>query len=90
MSVLAEAGNALNFINKVNPTNIAISVNKTLDGQAYSGSKFVYTLTGLGSMDTTKLDTDGKTFIKTNSAATVSTNLKTPDKKGKVEFKTSN
>ena len=38
-------------------------------------------------MDTTKLDTDGKTFIKTNSAATVSTNLKTPDKKGKVEFK---
>ncbi len=84
---LAETGNALNFINKVNPTNIAISVNKTLDGQAYSGSKFVYTLTGLGSMDTTKLDTDGKTFIKTNSAATVSTNLKTPDKNGKVEFK---
>lgn len=87
VGTLAEAGNALNFINKVNPTNIAISVNKTLDGQAYSGSKFVYTLTGLGSMDTTKLDTDGKTFIKTNSAATVSTNLKTPDKKGKVEFK---
>lgn len=87
VGTLAEAENALNFINKVNPTNIAISVNKTLDGQAYSGSKFVYTLTGLGSMDTTKLDTDGKTFIKTNSAATVSTNLKTPDKKGKVEFK---
>lgn len=87
VGTLAETGNALNFINKVNPTNIAISVNKTLDGQAYSGSKFVYTLTGLGSMDTTKLDTDGKTFIKTNSAATVSTNLKTPDKNGKVEFK---
>lgn len=87
VGTLAEAGNALNFINKVNPTNIAISVNKTLDGQAYSGSKFVYTLTGLGSMNTTKLDTDGKTFIKTNSAATVSTNLKTPDKNGKVEFK---
>lgn len=87
VGTLAEAGNALKFINKVNPTNIAISVNKTLDGQAYSGSKFVYTLTGLESMDTTKLDTDGKTFIKTNSAATVSTNLKTPDKNGKVEFK---
>lgn len=87
VGTLAKAGNALNFINKVNPTNIAISVNKTLDGQAYSGSKFGYTLTGLGSMDTTKLDTDGKTFIKTNSAATVSTNLKTPDKNGKVEFK---
>lgn len=87
VGTLAEAGNALKFINKVNPTNIAISVNKTLDGQAYSGSKFGYTLTGLGSMDTTKLDTDGKTFIKTNSAATVSTNLKTPDKNGKVEFK---
>lgn len=84
---LAETENVLNFVNKVNPTNIAISVNKTLDGQAYSGSKFGYTLTGLGSMDTTKLDTDGKTFIKTNSAATVSTNLKTPDKDGKVEFK---
>lgn len=87
VGTLVKTGNALNFINKVNPTNIAISVNKTLDGQAYSGSKFGYTLTGLGSMDTTKLDTDGKTFIKTNSAATVSTNLKTPDKNGKVEFK---
>lgn len=87
VGTLAEAENALNFINKVNPTNIAISVNKTLDGQAYSGSKFVYTLTGLESMDTTKLDTDGKTFIKTNSAATVSAYSYTPDKNGKVEFK---
>lgn len=83
---LAETGNVLNFINKVNPTNIAISVNKTLDGQAYSGSKFVYTLTGLESMDTTKPDADGKP-IKTNSAKTISTNLETPDKNGKVEFK---
>lgn len=86
VGTLAKAGNALNFINKVNPTNIAISVNKTLDGQAYSGSKFVYTLTGLESMDTTKPDADGKP-IKTNSAKTISTNLKTPDKNGKVEFK---
>jgi fibro-slime domain-containing protein len=86
VDTLAEAGNALNFINKVNPTNIAISVNKTLDGQAYSGSKFVYTLTGLESMDTTKPDADGKP-IKTNSAKTISTNLETPDKNGKVEFK---
>jgi len=86
VGTLAEAENALNFINKVNPTNIAISVNKTLDGQAYSGSKFVYTLTGLESMDTTKLDADGKP-IKTNSAKTISTNLETPDKNGKVEFK---
>lgn len=86
VGTLAEAENALNFINKVNPTNIAISVNKTLDGQAYSGSKFVYTLTGLESMDTTKQDTDGN-VTKTNSAKTISTNLKTPDKNGKVEFK---
>lgn len=86
VGTLVEAGNALNFINKVNPTNIAISVNKTLDGQAYSGSKFVYTLTGLESMDTTKPDADGKP-IKTNSAKTISTNLETPDKNGKVEFK---
>lgn len=87
VGTLAEAGNVLDFVNKVNPTNFAVSVNKTLDGKPYSGSKFVYTLTGLESMDTAKLDTDGKTFIKTNSAATVSTNLKTPDKNGKVEFK---
>lgn len=86
VGTLAEAENALNFINKVNPTNIAISVNKTLDGQAYSGSKFVYTLTGLESMDTAKQDADGN-IIKTNSAKTISTNLKTPDKNGKVEFK---
>ena len=83
---LAKTGNVLDFINKVNPTNIAISVNKTLDGQAYSGSKFVYTLTGLESMDTAKQDADGN-IIKTNSAKTISTNLKTPDKNGKVEFK---
>lgn len=86
VGTLAEAGNALNFINKVNPTNFAISVNKTLDGQAYSGSKFVYTLTGLESMDTAKQDADGN-IIKTNSAKTISTNLKTPDANGKVEFK---
>lgn len=86
VGTLAKTGNALNFINKVNPTNIAISVNKTLDGQAYSGSKFVYTLTGLESMDTAKQDADGKP-IKTNSAKTISTNLKTPDASGKVEFK---
>lgn len=86
VDTLAETGNALKFINKVNPTNIAISVNKTLDGQAYSGSKFVYTLTGLESMDTAKQDADGKP-IKTNSAKTISTNLETPDKNGKVEFK---
>lgn len=86
VGTLAEAGNTLNFINKVNPTNFAVSVNKTLDGQAYSGSKFVYTLTGLESMDTAKQDADGN-IIKTNSAKTISTNLKTPDKNGKVEFK---
>ena len=86
VDTLAEAGNALKFINKVNPTNIAISVNKTLDGQAYSGSKFVYTLTGLESMDTTKPDADGN-IIKTNSAKTISANLETPDASGKVEFK---
>lgn len=86
VGTLAEAGNALDFINKVNPTNFAVSVNKTLDGQAYSGSKFVYTLTGLESMDTGKQDTDGNT-IKTNSTALVSQESATPDASGKVEFK---
>lgn len=86
VGTLAEAGNALDFINKVNPTNIAVSVNKTLDGQPYSGSKFVYTLTGLKSMDTAKQDTDGNT-VKTNSTALVSKKLATPDASGKVEFK---
>lgn len=86
VGTLAEAGNALDFINKVNPTNFAVSVNKTLDGQAYSGSKFVYTLTGLKSMDTAKQDTDGNT-IKTNSTALVSEKSATPDASGKVKFK---
>ena len=86
VGTLAEAGNVLNFVNKVNPTNIAVSVNKTLDGQPYSGSKFVYTLTGLKSMDTAKQDTDGNT-IKTNSTALVSEKSATPDASGKVEFK---
>lgn len=86
VGTLAETGNALDFINKVNPTNFAVSVNKTLDGQPYSGSKFVYTLTGLKSMDTAKQDTDGNT-IKTNSTALVSQESATPDASGKVEFK---
>lgn len=86
VGTLAETGNALDFINKVNPTNFAVSVNKTLDGQPYSGSKFVYTLTGLESMDTAKQDTDGNT-IKTNSTALVSRESATPDASGKVEFK---
>ena len=86
VGTLAEAGNVLDFVNKVNPTNFAVSVNKTLDGQAYSGSKFVYTLTGLESMDTAKQDTDGNT-IKTNSTALVSKESATPDASGKVEFK---
>lgn len=86
VGTLAEAGNVLNFVNKVNPTNFAVSVNKTLDGQPYSGSKFVYTLTGLESMDTAKQDTDGNT-IKTNSTALVSKESATPDASGKVEFK---
>lgn len=86
VGTLAEAGNVLNFVNKVNPTNFAVSVNKTLDGQPYSGSKFVYTLTGLESMDTAKQDTDGNT-IKTNSTALVSKKSATPDANGKVEFK---
>lgn len=86
VGTLAEAGNALDFINKVNPTNFAVSVNKTLDGQAYSGSKFVYTLTGLESMDTAKQDTDGNT-VKTISTASVSQKSATPDASGKVEFK---
>lgn len=86
VGTLAETGNVLGFVNKVNPTNFAVSVNKTLDGQPYSGSKFVYTLTGLESMDTAKQDTDGNT-IKTNSTALVSKKSATPDASGKVEFK---
>lgn len=83
---LAEAGNVLDFVNKVNPTNFAVSVNKTLDGQPYSGSKFVYTLTGLKSMDTAKTDTDGN-VVKTISTVTVSKESTTPDANGKVDFK---
>ena len=86
VGTLAEAGNVLDFINKVNPINFAVSVNKTLDGQPYSGSKFVYTLSGLDSMDTAEQDTDGNT-IKTKSTALVSKELTTPDASGKVEFK---
>ena len=86
VGTLAEAGNVLDFVNKVNPTNFAVSVNKTLDGQPYSGSKFVYTLTGLDSMDTTKTDTDGN-VVKTISTVTVSKESTTPDANGKVDFK---
>lgn len=86
VGALAEAGNVLDFVNKVNPTNFAVSVNKTLDGQPYSGSKFVYTLTGLESMNTTKQDTDGN-VIKTISTASVSKESAKPDANGKVDFK---
>lgn len=83
---LAETGNVLDFINKVNPTSSAISVNKTLDGTAYSGSKFVYTLSGLAPMNTTRTDADGN-IVKTISTASVTKESTTPDANGKVEFK---
>ena len=85
VGTLAEAENVLDFVNKVNPTNFAVSVNKTLDGQPYSGSKFVYTLSGLDSMDTAKRDRD-RNVIKTISTASVSKKLTTPDASGKIEF----
>lgn len=54
--VIGDSNNQLVVTNKLNPVKSGITVNKTLDGQAYTGSKFSYTLNGLPQMTTSYID----------------------------------
>lgn len=86
VGTLAESGNVLDFINKHNPTASTIPIIKNLNGHEYSGTSFVYTLQGLGAMDSGKVDTDGNK-IMTISTSTVKKTENQPDENGKITFK---
>ncbi len=61
-----------------------VEVNKTLDGSAYSGEMFTYTITGLGSMPT-NYTKDG-TVINSISTAGSTEIITKPDDEGKIQF----
>lgn len=46
-----EGTDTIEFINRQNPSNAEIQAGKTLDGEAYSGSKFSFVLSGLPAME---------------------------------------
>lgn len=73
------------FTNIVNPTNTAITVNKTLDGKDYTGDLFDFTLTGLGTMQTIYDDpVNAGEKLSTNSANNITATAQS--NKGKVTF----
>lgn len=86
VGTLAESGNVLDFVNKHNPTASTIPIKKELNGHEYTGTSFVYTLQGLGAMDSGNVDTDGNK-IMTISTASVKKTENQPDENGKVTFK---
>ena len=86
VGTLNESGNVLDFVNKHNPTASTIPIKKDLNGHEYTGTSFVYTLQGLGAMDSGKVDTDGNK-IMTISTASVKKTENQPDENGKVTFK---
>lgn len=86
VGTLAESGNVLDFVNKHNPTASTIPIKKDLNGHEYSGTSFVYTLQGLGAMDSGNVDADGNK-IMTISTASVKKTENQPDENGKITFK---
>ncbi len=86
VGTLAESGNVLDFVNKHNPTASTIPIKKDLNGHEYSGTSFVYTLQGLGAMDSGNVDVDGNK-IMTISTASVKKTENQPDENGKITFK---
>lgn len=86
VGTLNESGNVLDFVNKHNPTASTIPIKKDLNGHEYTGTSFVYTLQGLGAMDSGNVDADGNK-IMTISTASVKKTENQPDENGKITFK---
>lgn len=75
----------INVVNKIVPINTEVAINKSLDGSAYTGSMFSYTITGLGSMETNHTASDGSK-IKSISTSGRSQTVATPADGGVVKF----
>lgn len=86
VGTLNKSGNVLDFVNKHNPTASTIPIKKDLNGHEYTGTSFVYTLQGLGAMDSGNVDADGNK-IMTISTASVKKTENQPDENGKITFK---
>lgn len=87
---IIEGGSSFEITNIVTPSSTKIDILKTLDGKNYGGSKFVYTISGLGSMQT-QYDDPQKPGQKLNSESTAGrTQSVTTPKNGTVTFDDAN
>lgn len=82
--------NSVTAINYTKPVNTVVSVNKTLDGNNYSGSVFTYTITGFAEM-ITQYDDPDNAGEKLKSFSTAGRNqTKTTPANGVVTFDDAN
>ena len=83
-TLTAGADDSIMFTNILSPSTAALPVSKTLDGTPYSGSKFSYTLAGLGQMTTTHLDAENQPIDTLSKAGLTQTQTTADD--GTVMF----
>lgn len=81
--VIENSNNQLIVTNKLNPAESGVTINKTLDGEIYTGSKFSYTLNGLAQMTTSYVD-EGNPVDTIDTASTNMTVYNVTN--GKVTF----
>lgn len=83
---VVENGSTVEFANQINSENAEVEATKLLDGEAYSGNKFSFTLSGLGSMHYTENGEVKSTHDLSAKPATTVTELVD----GKVTFNEEN
>lgn len=83
---VASGNSTVAFTNQLKPTNGTIEATKLLDGEAYTGNKFSFTLSGLPSMDYTENGETKQTHDLYGIAPTTLTEVKD----GKVVFNAEN
>lgn len=82
--------NSVTAINFTKPVNTVVSVNKTLDGNNYSGSVFTYTITGFAEMITQYDDPDNAGEKLKSFSTAGRTQTKTTPANGVVTFDDAN
>lgn len=83
-TLTAGTDDSIVFTNILSPSSDTLSISKSLDGVDYSGSKFSYTITGLGQMTTTHLDSENNPIDTISKAGYAQT--KTTAENGVVTF----
>ena len=83
---VVNGGSTVKFTNQLRPTNGVIEATKLLDGEAYTGKKFSFTLSGLPSMSYVENGETKETHDLSNAPATTIVDVKA----GKVTFNADN